>query len=354
MKTSLKNDQIVKELRRQIVTGERLPGERLQTRTELEKHFNASTVTVQKALTRLARDGFVVPHGRRGTFVADDPPHLCQYALVFEDHPNMAKFPWSRFNEVLQAEAVTISRKDQRRKFRLYYDIQAHMDAEDMQRLVSDLENDRLAGVIFASIAPDIATTPLFDRADMARVCLNSAVDPRLPMVEVDKSGFVTRALDDLAARGCKRIAMLSAGLFEPYQHFFANEVAKRAMTTYSHWIQGPDYRAPDSARNVVQLLMNENQKVRPDGLIIADDHLIESALVGLAVSGVTVPKQLSIVAHCNFPAAPQSSVPLRRLGFEVGRILEAAVELVDAHRRGDDLPPVTLIPPVFEDERTR
>ena len=51
----LKHPRIASALRRQIVDGTFRPGDRLPTRVELERHFTASTVTVQKALDRLSR-----------------------------------------------------------------------------------------------------------------------------------------------------------------------------------------------------------------------------------------------------------------------------------------------------------
>src|SRR5690242_16268161 len=78
-----KHRLILNQMRDQILSGHLKPGERLPTRRQIEQQFAAGPVTVQRALDRLARDGFVVAQGRRGTFVAQRPPHLSQYALVF-------------------------------------------------------------------------------------------------------------------------------------------------------------------------------------------------------------------------------------------------------------------------------
>ena len=84
---SVKHHVILHDLRRQIVAGALAPGKRLPTRRQMSEQFAAGPMTVQRALDRLQRDGFVVSRGTLGTFVAQDAPHLCRYAVVFHDYP---------------------------------------------------------------------------------------------------------------------------------------------------------------------------------------------------------------------------------------------------------------------------
>ena len=55
----VKQDGIVADLRARILDRTYRPGGRLPTRTELQVSFEASSVTVQRALDRLVADGFV-------------------------------------------------------------------------------------------------------------------------------------------------------------------------------------------------------------------------------------------------------------------------------------------------------
>ena len=103
----VKQDAIVEHLRQRIVRGELAPGARLPTRAAIERRFKASPVTVQRALERLVDDGFVNVAGPAGTFVAEFPPHLHRYALVF---PAKRHSPhWTRFWTLLVQEAATFS-----------------------------------------------------------------------------------------------------------------------------------------------------------------------------------------------------------------------------------------------------
>jgi len=92
-RVAVKQVHIVSELRRRVVEGLWVPGARLPTRRELEAEFSASMHTVQKALDDLVRDGFVYACGSRGTFVAENPPHLHHYGLIFPRFPREGPFP---------------------------------------------------------------------------------------------------------------------------------------------------------------------------------------------------------------------------------------------------------------------
>ena len=80
---SVKKQTVMRDLRAQITSGQLSPGGRLPTRFELERHYGASRLTVQRALDQLVRDGFVYVQGRQATYVSKTPPHLHRVALAF-------------------------------------------------------------------------------------------------------------------------------------------------------------------------------------------------------------------------------------------------------------------------------
>src|SRR5262245_24538533 len=84
---AVKRSESVGALRQDLIKGRYAPGTRLPTRADLIDRFDASAMTVQTAVDRLKKDGFVIARGRQGTFVADHPPHLHRYGLVFATDP---------------------------------------------------------------------------------------------------------------------------------------------------------------------------------------------------------------------------------------------------------------------------
>src|ERR1043166_6849986 len=75
-------------LRQEMLAGQWKANGRLPTRRELQMRFRTTSVTIQNALDVLSEQGFVRAAGRQGTFVAEHPPHLHHYALIFYSDPS--------------------------------------------------------------------------------------------------------------------------------------------------------------------------------------------------------------------------------------------------------------------------
>src|SRR5437764_6243447 len=83
----IRQNNILAELRGQIIRGIYAPGHRVPDRHSLARRVGVSSFTVHQAMSELERQGFIESHGRRGTFVAAAPPHLTHYGLVFRSMP---------------------------------------------------------------------------------------------------------------------------------------------------------------------------------------------------------------------------------------------------------------------------
>lgn len=81
-----KQNKISRQIRRDIRSGVYAPGEKLPLRIEIEKKYNASPVTVQKAFDKLKEDKYIYSTRAKGTFVANTLPCFTNYAIVFPQH----------------------------------------------------------------------------------------------------------------------------------------------------------------------------------------------------------------------------------------------------------------------------
>jgi DNA-binding LacI/PurR family transcriptional regulator len=344
----LKQRSIVQRLHRQILSGRLEPGARLPTRRELCDRLGVSLVTVQQALDELARDGFVEARGASGTFVAQRPPHLCTYGLVFPQRPNSPGFV--RFWTALANEALAMSRDD--RRIVPWFGIDGHADSEDFQRLVHDVQRRRMAGLIFASRPYNLAHTPLLTERHLPRVAVASSTRDMgdVQALELDNHSFITRALDHLVQRRRTRVAILHANSAAAWHEQLDQALEQRRLTSRPYWRIGLWPAQPQSARAVAHLLLNPDQRQRPDALVITDDNLVEHATAGMIDAGLRVPADLEVVAHCNFPWPTPSVVPVRRLGYDAREVLAGAIRLIDAARDGGHTARLR-IPARFEDE---
>ena len=346
----VKQGIILETLRQQIISGDWKPSTQIPTREELQNRFGVARTTLQRTLDQLTRDGFVYSRGKLGTFVADNPPHLASYALIF--HCTPADPAWSRFQSALANQAVQLERSRPIKVSR-YYGVFESSDSEDYQKLLHDVCAHRLAGLIFTTLPGSVMRPTLEERPDMPRVAVMlPSPDWQIPAVYPDLRSFVDRALDALLARGRRRVAVVGqsiwlklAGLGE----YFLAGVAKRKMECREYWVQTADAH---SVSSLVHLLMQSEQKARPDGLIIVDDNLVENATAGLIKAGVRVPVDVEVIAHCNFPWPVSSVLPVQRLGFDAGKVMAACLASIDCQRQAVETPTLVSVPAQFENGR--
>jgi DNA-binding LacI/PurR family transcriptional regulator len=351
---AVSRNDIVLELRRRITSGELPPGTRLPTHRDLRRDLQANIVTVGRAIDQLKLEGFVDTQGSRGTFVVRHPPHLFRYALVFPSHPSESN--WPRFWDALAKEANTVER-DGPCEIPVFYDIDviSHPGSDGYRQLLSDVQAHRLAGLIFAAHPWVVKDTPIVREPGIPRVALLAphADYTNMAAVGLDMHGLITKSLDYLAARGRKRLAVVSApgdidsGAIQTVKV----EAAKRGLETRPYWLQAVSEAFPKPAQACMHIVMREGQKDRPDALFVMDDNLVESATAGLVDAGVRVPDDLDVVAHCNFPWPTQSVLPVKRIGFDARQMLRECVKSIDYQRQRGSMPPPETIPAIFEDQ---
>ena len=347
------NSAVAEDIRGRIVRGEYALGARLPTQRQMTRDFDTTKVTIQRAFEILIEQGFITTEGTRGTFVSQHPPHLTRYAVVFPSAPGGEAGTWSSFYRAIR-EATKQVRSVPGRELPFFYGVDFDRRGADYHQLVREVQESRVAGIIFAADPGGLQGTPLLDEIGLPRVTLAPTQWlPHVPTVYPDARAFVERAARYLRSQGRQRVAVLMPAHYEALSSLGRGNLAPcleaTGLTSQRYWLQQIDIRSAHSARDLAHLLFNTNQRERPDALIIADDHLVASVGEGLMEAGVRIPEQLSIVAQCNFPFPPSCPVPMRTLGFDARQFPAACIESVDQQRLGRLVPPETLIPPRWE-----
>lgn len=339
-----RHGEIRSKLSGMIRSGSKPPGSRLPTRLELAAEFRTSPVTIQKALVQLVADGFVKVRGRAGTFVAERPPHLYRFGLVISTPGPMG------FVRAL-VEQTDVLRRTRHWQFPIYSNATGSTDSVNYRNMVDDLRYHRLAGLILTQPPSYYLDTPLFTERDLPRVAI---VDhhqvPGVGCVRLDSQMFVDKALDYLKARGRRRVALVATPNFSSgFVDVLTDGTASRGLTIRPGWSQALDHRSQHWAPHVVAALLNSPVNARPDGMIIADDHLVES--VTNVLHRRCRPTELDVVAHCNFPKLPTAAWPVNWLGYDVRQVLEVAVTYIQQSLTGFTPEPVTIVPAQFASE---
>ncbi len=341
---SRKQSDILRELRSEIVEGRLLPGDTVPSRQELLGRFGSSRQTLQSAINTLIRDGFLTAKRFQGTLVADNPPHLRNFGIV-----SFHGFSESKYTSAIQQAAIGLSEKGPF-SFKFYCYERGHIQTEGYRRLNSDVESQILAGLIFTNPPIHLDGTAALEQPGLPLVtnCAPGAYD-NLHHIYYAWDSFLERATDYLARRGRKRVALIGAYLYR-------GQIEKDIECLVGRKIGRPELvqscaLEPGSAYQAALLLMKLSGEDRPDALIIRDDNLVEAATEGLAFSGVSIPRDLEVVAHCNFPVRPPSCVPVVRLGLDCRDMILRDIECLTAQREGRPFPKDVEMPVVFESE---
>ena len=206
--------------------------------------------------------------------------------------------------------------------------------------------------LIFAISPERFSNTPLLDEPGVPRVAITGSANlPGVQAVELDSRSWIDNALDELAAQGRRRVAMMAGGSYAlVHRDYFLQALHQRGLTTRPYWTQSLDLSLPETANPCAQLLMHSRQTEPFDALLIADDNLVEHATAGIVAAGVNVPEEVAVVAHCNFPWPTPSTLPLKRLGFDAHALMKTCLDLIDRGRQGQDTVALTSLQAVWED----
>lgn len=352
-KPPIKNNRhsVAKQLRRDIVEHRFKPGELLPTRVDLMKRFNVAPVTMQAAMQQLLSEGFIsVSAARYGTRVSLSPPHLCRYEMILPPAPRSK----SNYYQALINEANRISSINPDRLISVFDGVQGHADFEKYRKIVDDVRLRRLAGLFFATSLTEYHDTPLLTSPDLPRFAI--AAEGQLhgvPKADFNFNEFFKRAVARLAEHGVHCPAVLAessvaAGWLTNPIMFTLREFG---MTTPEPWVQFAYMSSPGAIEQSVRLLFFEQNASQPDGLIIADDNLVEPATRTLREIMGSRADSIPVVAHANFPTVTRSHIRAWRLGVDIRALFNTAMAAIDDQCNSKPTTMFQLIPNVFEEE---
>jgi hypothetical protein len=325
-----------------IVGGHMPPGSRVPSQTDLQAKYSTGTGTVQAALRQLQRDGFIYADGTRGTFVSKHPPHLSAFGVVFPESSDASRSPRSRFWEAIEAQLPGLPTSAER-QIKTYYQGGQGISSREGQQLLDDLQNHRLAGLLFVTPPFSFVDTPVLDMPGIPRVAImDRQLFPGVPAIFPDYQDLLRHCIKRLARAGRRGISLLASGPLPPeLETAWPGLLKEHEMVTRESWQHYVLTGIPEAANHLTQLLMECGE--RPDGLIVLDDNLLPGVSDGLITSNVA-PDSLTVVAHCNDPFPTRSEFPVERVSFDTHQLLEDCLEMLEDQQGGDPVPPLTLL----------
>ena len=314
---------IERELRQRICAGTYAPGSRLPLRSELLTEFDCSPLTLQRAMDRLAEQGFIFSKGSKGTLVAKRLPNQGSIALLI---PDPDKRPPNRFWSALQRAAEGWD-PAQGIVFKPYYPTDRILDVPEHRRLCADLADGGLAGILSVSSPFWLAGSPVL-AAEIPRVCIGTSSPG---VLERYRASFLSLGSDceeavlrRFRSDGRRRVAFLTDQIRTACP--WLPLLRELGLETRPEWWLGMSPNAAEGAHAMIRLLCSLPEARRPDCLLITDDNLVPHATAGALEAGLQPPRDLLVAAHANFPYPTHAAFPCLRFGVDVTAILQATV----------------------------
>ena len=314
------------------------PGETLPTYDRLADRFNASRATFCYVLNNLKKDGYIVTVKRQGTFVADRPPCHHRFGLIFP-YPSPNLF-WVK----MQSEFSAFCSRTGNEVMSFYGsgDLLRARRA-DWTGLFEELSRGRLAGLLFVAefnqeLFHEIAVT--FPKVPIVSFYFRESPEPNVGYLQLSDTEKIRKVVEYFRMLQVKRAALIGRGSPVNLENF-AEQCRLSGIETREEWMLLASESHPKAVSNLLRLLFSLPPERRPDGLYITDDNLIDNAQKTILDCKISVPRELKLVTHCNFPEYNHPALPMGRVGPDLRSMITqfmAFVENIRSHRGSREL----------------
>jgi len=333
VRTLPKYRQILDDLKREIETGRLRPKDKLPTEAQLGERYQASRITVAKAVNELLQQGLVSRRAGSGTHVlGGTEPSGHTFGLLILDlgrteifEPicqGMMASPLSKPHSLLWGHAMG----------------EADLQAEDAIRLCQQYINKKVAGVFFAPFEflpckddANLAIASTLEKAGIPIVLLDRCYAPypyrsQHDLVGIDNrtAGYmITTHLLDL---GMKRPVFVSRALSASTVFGrisgYREALRGRGLAMQDDLVREGDTADPKFVQHILDTL-------KPDSFVCANDLTAGRLISTLGTLGISVPEQMRVVGIDDVKYAALFSVPLttqHQNCFEIGAMAMATM----------------------------
>lgn len=312
----MKRDEIIEHLKSRILSGEIPPGSYLPHRAELLEYCGASNVTVQRAVNHLVEEGFLCSCGSRGIMVSKTPPHRFRFGILIPSGSRPEEKDYdSRWSSILAAMDEIEEHHKGYRFVRYWVGRETRPTADEYCRLLSDLRNSLLAGVIVPCSLPPELLKPL----DGFPVVMHEPLDCRqirAVSLSHDFAVMAAMAIEELKQRGVRKLAVIMGAEHNPVAVAEIEKLlAASGLVTRREWVHGVSHTSRGAVwtERIIRLLFMPGAPEVPDGLIVLNENLLPYVVETLGAIGWIIGRDVRVCSHCNLPAG---RIPLDKVDY--------------------------------------
>lgn len=336
----MKRDEIVRYLKNRILSEEIAPGSFLPLRSDLIRECEASNVTVQNAINRLAAEGFLRSCGSKGVMVSVYPPHKYRVGVLLpasgwpEKNFDTKWFAVEQALDMVEKDGSHISFE----RYRVSKEMSMHDD--ELKKLSNALNESLLAGVIVPFSLPDGLLMPLNGYPVVQHEPRNAKVI-RAVSFNHNYIAMAEMAVKKLLECGATKIAVIMGSEMPA---FFIREIEKvlfncKEICTKKEWIQSLSNtsRGIVWAENLLRLVFAPELRERPDGLVVLNENLLNPVTESLHELDMIIGKDIHVCSHSNIPTLTPVSDKIHFLAFDWCEIFRKSIWCINRFHKLDE-----------------
>ncbi len=346
--------QLHNQLRRLIVSGRWLEGDRIPTETRMARHLDISRTTVRIALQRLEVEGLIKRTAGRGTFVSWQP----------QDQSNSRSIGYithSFYNEIHSILLSSAETELRSAGYQVIFSNAATLAEEST--ILEQMLDENIAGlIIWSSAAPTEETLAIvqeYQRREIPIVFIDRVIeDIKADYVASDNFGGAYDLISHLIGLGHEQIVQLMPNISglrpidERYRGYVA-AVQDRGFYAYAPWKIDPPERPEFHETDIYSLVGEKSQLIieqvvqlmnavepKPTAIACINDILAIITISALREIGIRVPDDVSVVGFDDISMASHIGVPLTTVAQNAYELGKSASKILLERLDGDQSPP--------------
>ena len=330
LKARQKRRELSEIMRRMIVSGQLQSGSKFPTYQQMERMFDTSRGTLQYAVAELQRDGYLIGRKRRDLIVAEHLPCYSRFALLIENSEHGNQF-WKKMVDGcsrLEESGVSIE---------IYRNMSAPMES-GRRKLQDAIDALRIGGCFFIFDPVGEWQNNLLNNERIPKVVFSKEPNdnPSVITATFEINAQLSLVGQCMREKGVRRAACITMGNQEA-SNLFETVMQRYGIATDSYLNQSIPETKRSAAANLVELLLQLPPEIRPDGIYVNDENLLEYVIHGIIAGNPVRWKHLRLVSHANFPTSQVYPIPVDRIGYDTMEILkQVALRLGEWHRNGN------------------
>lgn len=358
MEKPMKCTKLVEDLKRQIMSGEIKPGDKISSENVLAREYDISRQTVRKAIDILRNEGFLYAEHGRGTFCSDmikqegNSGNIAVVMTYLSDYifPHIIR----GIDEVLEKEEYSILLKS------------THNYRKVEAKCLEELVKKNIDGLIIEPSKSQIAfkNHDIFAMLERYKVpfvfvqgVYHGMEDKPYVLLDDEKGGYMITKY--LIEQGHQRIA----GVFKADDRQGQNRHKGyvKALQEAGIWYD-PSlvvwYHTEDMNTLPYEMMQEIALREKIDAVVTYNDRIAIDVIRALEEKGFSVPEDISVTGFDDSEFARNFKVPLTTIKHPQSKIGEAAAELliklVKGHAVEEDKLHVMMEPVLVVRESTR